>query len=271
LTHKMNTVFPSCVEFSGLEQAFVELFKKHYRKSNDENCTYELLNERLNTHLYAHDLLTQRTVGLFNRPVTKYAACELLWYLSQNADVDSIPFTTPALWRNITADNDGEAQSQYGKLVFERFTNDLYSPFVSAVLRLLENSETRRSIISYAQNAQLHDTLDKSHFNFDAPHDSPHDFLCTMYTTHVLLDTSSGAKQLQYTVHQRSCDAVLGFKNDYAWHRMLMLMMYFILSHHYQLNDRIGFCWLFDSLHVYHRDVEMIKPHLKSQYNLELA
>ena len=51
-----------------------------------------------------------------------------------------------------------------------------------------------------------------------------HDFMCTYSTQVFLNEVRDDVKtyQLDYTVFQRSCDAVFGFDNDVLWHRHVM-------------------------------------------------
>lgn len=258
------------VFYHDIESRFANLLDAEYTAEHSENETFELINERLNARMTVESL-THQSSALFGQKLKRYGAAELLWYLSRRENVQDIPFATPEIWNRVTASRDGAAHSQYGKIVFGDSVYGHYPQFVSAVLRLIENPFSRRSIISYARDLELHAQADYSHVSKGKMYEGDMDFLCTMYSAHRLAQSIDGGYILHYTVHQRSCDAILGFKNDFAWHRMLMLIMYFILSQYYDMSCSINFCWNFDSLHIYADDVDKIAEYIRNEFAIDLS
>lgn len=177
--------------------------------------------------------------SIIRKPNYDYAEREIQWYESQSLYVKDIPGITPKIWQ-ACADKDGKINSNYGFCIW---SDENCSQFDHCVRRLLEDHYTRKACMIYTRPSM----------QIDCDANGMHDFMCT-YSTQVFLNEVGGNKhRLDYTVFQRSCDAVFGYCNDFLWHKHVRDKLVLELNNHnldIVSGDIIYNC---GSLHVYER------------------
>lgn len=176
---------------------------------------------------------------IIRKPNYDYAKREIEWYESQSLYVKDIPGGAPKIWQ-ACADKDGKINSNYGWCIF---SDENGNQFDHCVKRLLDDHYTREACMIYTRPSM----------QIDCNANGMHDFMCT-YATQVFLNEIDDNKyKLDYTVFQRSCDAVYGFNNDNIWHRHVMNKLVDELKRYDRdviLGDMTYNC---GSLHVYER------------------
>lgn len=182
---------------------------------------------------------------IIRKPNYDYAKREIEWYESQSLYVKDIPGGVPKIWQDC-ADRDGKINSNYGWCIF---SDENYRQFYNCVDRLLYDEHTREACMIYNRPSMQYD------FNYNGMHD----FMCTYATQVFLNDIGDNKYKLDYTVFQRSCDAVYGFNNDNLWHRYVMNKLVDELKRYDRdviLGDMMYNC---GSLHVYERHFKFLE------------
>lgn len=182
---------------------------------------------------------------IFGKPNTDYIKRELEWYIGMDNNIRTMRPPIPEIWKRI-ADEFGFVTSNYGKRIFsEQFDNQ----FDAALNALLDHQMTRRAVMIYAG----HNTI------VEGTQAGRNDQLCTMYVNVAIRNNL-----LHYHVHMRSCDAVLGYRNDLAWHRFVRDLLWIHYNHRAQRRlDQATIMYFVDSLHVYPTDVGLINNWIK--------
>jgi hypothetical protein len=63
----------------------------------------------------------------------------------------------------------------------------------------------------------------------------------------------------------RSCDAWYGFRNDFMWHRKVMMDMKAEIEKTHRIEiDQCDIVWFADSLHLYDWELEIVKKFLEA-------
>lgn len=184
--------------------------------------------------------------NIIRLPNYDYANREIEWYKSQSLFVKDIPGDTPKIWQ-MCADKDGKINSNYGWCIW---SNENKNQFDSCIERLLDDHSTREACMIYNRPSMQTDCHDNG----------MHDFMCTYSTQHFLNEVRSDTYtyKLDYTVFQRSCDAVFGYNNDNLWHRYVMSKMVDELNR-YGLSVILGdMTYNCGSLHVYERHFHLL-------------
>lgn len=183
---------------------------------------------------------------LLREPNKDYIARELEWYKSQSLRVDDIPGETPKIWNQVSS-WDGKINSNYGWCIFS--ANNGYQ-YVSALRHLIDDKDTRKSIMIYTRPSMQTD-WNKNNMS---------DFMCTNNVQLFIRNNS-----LTYIVNQRSCDAVFGFPNDLAWHQHVYSMLMEDLSDKYPDLKEKPIEYICGSLHVYPRHHNLLKDEVDSE------
>ena len=182
---------------------------------------------------------------IIRKPNYDYAKREIEWYESQSLYVKDIPGGAPKIWQ-ACADRDGKISSNYGWCIF---SDENYRQFYNCVDRLLYDEHTREACMIYNRPSMQYD------FNYNGMHD----FMCTYATQVFLNDVGDSKYKLDYTVFQRSCDAVYGFNNDNIWHRYVMNKLVDELKR-YDIDVILGYMtYNCGSLHVYERHFKYLE------------
>ena len=132
-------------------------------------------------------------------PDYDYICREIAWYDSASRSVSDIPAPVPPIWKMI-ADENGEVNSNYGRLVFHEDNGGQFQQ----VLTTLRNSPMSRQAVMIYTRPDIHLTAGK-------------DFICTNVVQYLIREG-----RLNAVVQMRSNDAVFGYRNDYAWQRVVM-------------------------------------------------
>lgn len=184
---------------------------------------------------------------IIREPNYEYAAREIKWYESMSLNVNDIPGGPPKIWKQC-ADRNGNILSNYGWCIWSEENGSQYKHCID---RLIDDPRTREACMIYTRPSM----------QVDCNANGMHDFMCT-YATQVFLNevrTDIPTYQLDYTVFQRSCDAVFGYDNDCLWHRHVMSKLVNDLRLHglsIILGDMIYNC---GSIHVYSRHFKYLE------------
>lgn len=225
------------IDTSDIAQEFKELYKNKVFREGKYGKTVEIQN--------AHFLADKDWI--IREPNYDYAKREIEWYESQSLYVKDIPGKVPKIWE-MCADKDGKINSNYGWCIW---SDENKNQFDHCVKRLLDDPHTREACMIYTRPSM----------QTDCNENGMHDFMCT-YATQVFLNEvrdDVNVYQLDYTVFQRSCDAVFGFDNDVLWHRHVMRKLVDELIKYDKnviLGDMVYNC---GSLHVYSRHFKFLE------------
>jgi thymidylate synthase len=180
-----------------------------------------------------------------------YVAKELIWYLSQDRNIDGW-VDDVKIWQ-LTADKNGLVNSNYGWCIFSKENG---SQFENALQELIASPDSRRASMIYTRPSMWHDWNENER----------NDFMCTHYVQVYIRNN-----ELQYHVHQRSCDTIFGFFNDFAWH------CYVYMRFHKEYLNKTGeslrtsessMKYIIDSLHVYERHFDLVKKIVEADHGL---
>lgn len=147
--------------------------------------------------------------AIFGEPAGEFSRREIAWYMSQSESIDAMPGKVPEKWQQ-AAGADGRVNSNYGRRIWHEQYGCQYQ---SALRALLDDPRTRQAYMAYAG----HDC------HAEAVENGKSDFVCTLG---VQVQLSEGSTEWQHyldmSVYMRSSDAVLGYKNDLAWHKHVL-------------------------------------------------
>ena len=180
---------------------------------------------------------------IFGERNVKYIEAELEWYDSQSLNVNDlgdIYGKVPAIWKDVTANTDGDINSNYGYLIYSKENGSQYNNVVQE-LKLRPNS--RRATMIYT-NPDMHQT---------AIEHGKNDFVCTNAVTYYKRGTA-----LYGVVQMRSNDAVFGYINDYAWQVKVINRLAIDLG-----LEAGHITWQVQNLHVYPRHFHLIEECIK--------
>jgi len=175
---------------------------------------------------------------IFGKVNQEYIDAEINWYKLGSTNIHDIDYDpTPTAWQ-YTADNNGEINSNYGRLI----NSPLYfNQYNNAKEELQRNSNSRRATMVYTRPSIWEEYQDNG----------KNDFICTNAVSFYINSLSS---QVDCVVQMRSNDAVYGYKNDYAWHK-------YILN---KLSNDLGYdsgliYWQVQNLHIYERHFKYLE------------
>lgn len=175
---------------------------------------------------------------IFGKVNQQYVDAEINWYKLGSTNIHDIDYDpTPAAWQ-YTADNNGEINSNYGRLI----NSPLYfNQYNNAKEELQRNSNSRRATMVYTRPSIWEEYQDNG----------KNDFICTNAVSFYINSLSS---QVDCVVQMRSNDAVYGYKNDYAWHQ-------YVLD---RLSNDLGYdsgliYWQVQNLHIYERHFKYLE------------
>lgn len=175
---------------------------------------------------------------IFGKVNQEYIDAEINWYKLGSTNIHDIDYDpTPAAWQ-YTADNNGEINSNYGRLI----NSPLYfNQYNNAKEELQRNSNSRRATMVYTRPSIWEEYQDNG----------KNDFICTNAVSFYINSLSS---QVDCVVQMRSNDAVYGYKNDYAWHKHVLN----------KLSNDLGYdsgliYWQVQNLHIYERHFKYLE------------
>lgn len=175
----------------------------------------------------------------------EYIAGELVWYFNGMKDVQFISKYS-SFWKNI-CDDEGNCNSAYGNLIFKERENGL-TQWDWAFTSLLDDKDSRQAIL---------------HFNKPShQYNGNKDFVCTLYGIFQIRNN-----HLDFTVHMRSNDLILGLPTDVAFFCLLQQQMHKHLLKKYP-NLKLGmYSHIINSAHVYERHFKLSKEMLLYDFN----
>ncbi|QDP51748.1 MAG: putative thymidylate synthase [Prokaryotic dsDNA virus sp.] len=200
-----------------------EIFARKYHKTENKSIP--------TIELFGISFLADEP-SIFSKPNQDYIQAEIDWYESQSLNVNDIDFVpVPRAWQDVANDK-GFVNSNYGNIIYS--PNDKLNGMsqYTCALTELSNKYSRRATMIY-QRPTMH---------FDATEQGKNDFVCTNAVTYYIR-----AKTLRCVVQMRSNDAVLGYKNDYAWQKHVLNK----LAKELDLKCNNEIYWQVQNLHVY--------------------
>lgn len=169
-----------------------------------------------------------------------YCAAELEWYNSQDLDITEIS-KHAEMWKSVASPKTNKVNSNYGYLVFSK---ENCNQFGNLITELKANPDTRRGVIIYNRPSIWK----------DYKQDGMNDFICTMYTNHVIRNN-----MLVSNVKMRSNDFIFGFFNDFFWQCYVHRLIHEALLDTYPDLEFGVMNWTADSMHIYERHFKLLK------------
>ena len=225
-----------------------------------ENALKTLMNGD-NMHTSARGLETRELTDIalvINNPISslyinetrssqkKYIAAELLWYFLGRDDVEFIK-EYASFWTQIQ-NEDGTANSSYGKLLFDKKNRFGKTQYEWARESLEKDSDSRQAIM---------------HFNLpEHQYHGNKDFVCTMYGIFQIRDN-----KLNFTINMRSNDAIWGTPTDVAFFTVLQQQMLNHLQVTYPDLQMGKYTHIVNSFHVYKRHYTIVESMIDGNFN----
>lgn len=172
--------------------------------------------------------------------VNEYADRELAWYKSLSLFVDDIPAPVPEIWKAVS-DSNGMINSNYGWCIWSAENNLQY---YNCLKTLKSDVNSRRACMIYIRPSM----------QVEYNQNGMSDFMCTFSTQAMIRNN-----ELHYIVYMRSNDAILGFKNDCHWHKMIHADLHRDLLSTYPTLKLGDMHWVAGSLHVYERHFKLVE------------
>lgn len=175
----------------------------------------------------------------------KYIAAEFLWYFSGRRDLHFIS-KFASFWKQI-ADENGNLNSAYGYLLFNRKNEHGKTQWQWAYDSLVADKDTRQAIM---------------HFNTpDHQYDGNKDFVCTLTGNFQIREN-----RLNLSITMRSNDAILGTATDVAFFCVMQMQMYKLLKEKYPDLELGTYTHYAHSMHIYERHFDLVKEMLEEDF-----
>ena len=172
---------------------------------NDEAFTIDKTGQKTIEMIGASFIADQPTI--FGEVNQYYVDAEITWYENQSTNINDIygigQQKPPKAWQYSANDN-GEINSNYGKLIYHPMYHSQYDNVLD---ELLQHPDGRRATMVYNRPSIWHEYND----------DGKNDFICTNAVTYYIRND-----MLHCVVQMRSNDVVYGYKNDYAWQEFVL-------------------------------------------------
>jgi len=173
-----------------------------------------------------------------------YVHDEIEWYNSESLNIRNNPrLARNPIWRDTVATPDGQIISNYGWCIFSKENGKQYNECLE---KLRNKIVTKQAVMIYGRPSLQKEWNDGVH--------AQHDFMCTMYVSVQIRNWV-----MNYIIHQRSSDAVNGFRNDMQWHHHVSKK----LAHDLEFPGRIQLYANFDTIHLYNRDTQLVRDWLE--------
>lgn len=175
----------------------------------------------------------------------RYIAAELLWYFAGRKDAEFIS-RFAKFWQGLD-NGDGTVNSAYGNLIFKEFNLNGLTEWEWLIGILSSDKDTRQAVI---------------HFN-KPDHKWPgnRDFVCTLSGTFQIRKD-----RLNFKVHMRSNDMVLGTPTDVAFFCLLQQQVLKLLQPIYPKLQLGTYVHEVDSLHIYERHFSLVEEMLGHEF-----
>jgi thymidylate synthase len=177
----------------------------------------------------------------------KYIAAELLWYFMGRNDVEYIA-KFAKFWESIQ-NEDGTVNSSYGNLLFSNRNEHGLTQYQWALESLIKDKDSRQAILHF--NLPIH----QRHGNKD--------FVCTVYGIFQIRNN-----KLNFTIHMRSNDVILGLPTDVAFFATLQSQMLKHLKYEgaYSGLELGTYTHIANSFHVYERHFDLVERMIKHKF-----
>lgn len=202
----------------------------------NENCDVSIVLEDPLSCLYQNSVRSSQY---------KYIAAEFLWYFLGRRDVEYIS-KYASFWKSIQ-NPDGTVNSSYGHLLFANPNEHGITQYEWALNSLIKDRDSRQAVIHF--NLPVHQHLENK------------DFVCTMYGIFQIRNN-----KLNFTIHMRSNDAILGLPTDIAFFATLQSQMLKHLQDTYPELTLGTYTHIANSLHIYERHFDIVNKMLKSDF-----
>jgi thymidylate synthase len=164
-----------------------------------------------------------------------YAQAEIDWFLTMDRCIKGHDYIgSNAVWKRIATD-DGIINSNYGWAIFSEQNG---KQFENAVKQLEHDSLSRHGVMIYTRPSMHKEYCDGINAKYD--------FMCNM-----IVQCLIRRDRLEYIVTLRSNDAVLGFKNNFAWHQFVYQRVWERLCTTYPGLKAGSIHWNAASMHLY--------------------
>jgi thymidylate synthase len=171
----------------------------------------------------------------------KYISAELIWYFSGDNRLDFIS-KYAKFWETIKNEDD-TVNSAYGNLIFKQKNKFGLNQWQWAVGSLLKDKDSRQAVL---------------HFNKDIHQfETNKDFVCTMYGIFSIRNN-----KLDFTLHMRSNDVILGLPTDIAFFCALQIQMLKHLKDTYPELELGVYNHMSNSMHLYERNNDLVNEML---------
>jgi thymidylate synthase len=152
-------------------------------------------------------------------------------------------------WEHIQ-NPDGTVNSSYGNLLFTLKNEHGFSQYEWAHQSLVKDKDTRQAVLHF--NLPKHQSFENK------------DFVCTMYGIFQIREN-----KLNFTIHMRSNDVILGLPTDIAFFAVLQMQMLNHLKITYPELELGTYTHIANSLHVYERHFELVENMLGQSFKSE--
>ena len=185
--------------------------------------------------------------AIFGKVNKEYVRAEIDWYLSESTNIYDIYHDgrqPPVAWE-YCADEHGNINSNYGKLIFDK---KYYNQFDVVVKELINNKDGRRATMIY----------NRPSIWVEYNENGKNDFICTNAVTYYIRDNLIHA-----VVQMRSNDVVFGYKNDRAWQKYVLKELCEAVNYSDECMFEDDFkpgdiIWQVQNLHVYERHFHLV-------------
>ena len=182
--------------------------------------------------------------AIFGTVNYSYVQDEINWYESMSTNINDISSVDdaepPAAWQ-ISANKHGEINSNYGHLIY---SGKYFRQYDKVLKELLTNPDSRRGSMIYQRPSIWKEYKENG----------KNDFICTNAVTYYIRDN-----MLHAAVQMRSNDVVFGYKNDYAWQKVVQERLLEDLYYN-GIQLELGYLyWQVQNLHVYERHFDLVK------------
>lgn len=206
----------------------------------NEMCDVSLVIENPISCLYKNE---------FRSSQLKYIAAEFMWYFMGRNDIEYIS-KYAKFWESIQ-NPDGTANSAYGNLIFATKNDHGLTQYTWALESLLKDKDSRQAILHF--NQPIHQYPENR------------DFVCTVYGIFQIRNN-----RLNFTIHMRSNDVILGLPTDIAFFATLQSQM---LSHlkfyggpEYEKIELGTYTHIANSFHIYERHFDLAQKMITKRF-----
>ena len=230
------------MKIKDIRKKFIQIYKNNLKYKQPDTL------EIINASFIADE------PSIFGTVNYEYIRAELQWYLSQSLNVNDLYHgrkKVPEAWKR-TANKDGKVNSNYGYLIFSEEQHKQYS---CALSWLLDDPQTRRAVMVY----------NRPSIHWDYNDDMMDDYICTNAVQYYIRNG-----KMDCVVQMRSNDAVIGYRNDYAWQKFVLEQLcteynqLASIESGQEINVKVGtIYWNVANIHVYQRNYNLIEKELE--------